>query len=258
MEAILKVLRLVYRLPLMLLLLVIGTPVTVACQYSWGQSKSLAGLSLAEITSRGWSSAICFIFGVRRRRKGEFTPGAQLVAANHISFLDISVLHSYASMGFVAKAEIDGWPLLGGLARAGQTVFHRRGCHDSANGVAAAMAERLNENRRVAIFPEGGILHGDGVKRFHARLFAAAIDAGKPVQPVMIRYLRDGKHYDDITFLPGEHFAANVFRLLVQRPCVAEIHVLPLIDSSGMQRRQLAGEAEQRVREAFESEVPGV
>jgi 1-acyl-sn-glycerol-3-phosphate acyltransferase len=258
MEGILKFLRLLYRLPLMLLHLVVGTPVTVACQYSWGRSKTIAGVSLAEITSRWWSSVICIIFGVGRRKIGNFSPGAQLVAANHISFLDISVFHSFATMGFVAKAEIDGWPLLGGLARAGQTVFHKRGSHDSASGVAVAMVERLEENRRVAIFPEGGILHGNGVKRFHARLFAAAIVAGKPVQPVMIRYLRDGKCYDDITFLPGEHFAANVFRLLVQKPCIAEVHVLPLIDSAGKQRRQLAGEAERQVREAFDSEISDV
>lgn len=258
MEGIFGSLRILYRLPLMLLHLVIGTPVTVACQYSWGRSKKFAGVSLAEITSRWWSTVICFIFGISIRKEGEFSPGAQLVAANHISWLDISVLHSCASMGFVAKAEINGWPLLGGLARAGQTVFHKRGSHDSASGVAVALVERLNENRRVAIFPEGGILHGNGVKRFHARLFAAAIEAGEPVQPVMVRYLRDGSRYDDITFLPGEHFGANFFRLLVQKPCIAEVHVLPMIDSVGKQRRQLAGEAERQVCEAFESGIPDV
>ena len=67
MEIILKFLRLLYRLPLMLLHLLIGTPVTVACQYSWGRSKLIAGVSLAESTSRWWSSVICINYGVRRR-----------------------------------------------------------------------------------------------------------------------------------------------------------------------------------------------
>jgi 1-acyl-sn-glycerol-3-phosphate acyltransferase len=250
------VLRLTYRLPLLLLHLIFGTPVTVACQYSWGRSTHLAGRPLSEITSRWWSSVNCRIFGIRRRLTGEFAPGAYLVAANHISWIDIAVLHSFASMGFVAKAEINGWPLLGGLARAGGSVFHQRGNHDSASGVAAAMIGRLRENRRVAIFPEGGILPGTGVKYFHARLFAAAIEADKPVQPVMIRYLRNGTRYDDITFLPKENFVANFFRLLMQKPCIVEVHVLPLIKSAGMQRRQLAGEAESMVRVAFESEIP--
>ncbi|MBT8049449.1 MAG: 1-acyl-sn-glycerol-3-phosphate acyltransferase [Xanthomonadales bacterium] len=197
----------------------------------------------------------CRIFGIRRRLSGEFKPGAQLVVANHISWIDIAVLHSFTALGFVAKAEIDGWPLLGLLARAGGSVFHQRGSHDSASGVAAVMTERLQENRKVAIFPEGGILPGEGIKYFHARLFAAPIQAGTPVQPAMIRYVRDGSRYDDITFFPGEHFLANFTRLLMQRACVADVHILPLIDVEGKQRRHLAGEAEKTVRAAYESDL---
>jgi 1-acyl-sn-glycerol-3-phosphate acyltransferase len=255
MKLIPGILRLAYRLPLMLLHLLFATPVTVICQYDWIRSKQLAGRPLSSATSCWWSRVICRIFGIRSRLTGQFAPGAQLLAANHISWLDIALLHSFVSMGFVAKAEIDGWPLLGGLARAGGSVFHKRGSHDSASGVALAMVDRLNENRRVAIFPEGGILPGTGVKMFHARMFAAAIDADKPVQPVMIRYVRDGSRYDAITFLPGEHFMANFIRLLMQKRCIAEVHVLPLIESTGKQRRQVAKEAEDSVRAAFETDI---
>ena len=72
----------------------------------------------------------------------------------------------------------------------------------------------------------------------------------------MLRYLRDGRHDHDMTFLPGEHFAANVFRLLRQGPCVAEVAVLPRIESAGKQRRELAAEAEAAVRKAFDAELP--
>jgi len=249
-------LRLVYRLPFLLLHLFIGTPFTVFCQSSAGRSIRLAGRPLNEIISCWWSRVICRIFGIKRDISGEFQPGAQLVAANHISWLDIAVLHGFTAMGFVAKAEINGWPLLGILARAGGSVFHQRGCHDSASGVKAAMIERLHENRKVAIFPEGGILPGDDVKYFHARLFAAAIEAQVPVQPVMLRYLRDGARYDEITFLPGEHFMANFLRLIMQKRCVADVQVLPLIEPAGKQRRQLAGEAEAVVRATYESGLP--
>lgn len=247
-------LRLFYRLPLVVVHLLLGTPVTVICQIMPGRSLRLFGRPLSEITLRGWASATCRLFGLRRRVRGAFPPGAQLVAANHISWIDIPLLHSYAPMGFVAKAEIGEWPVIGLMARAGQTVFHRRGSHDSASGVAAAMAEQLRAGGRVAIFPEGGILPGSGVKRFHARLFAAAIETGAPVQPVMLRYLRGAGLYDEITFLPGESFVANFFRLLMQKPCTAEVHILPLIPTAGRQRREVASEAEQAVRAAFESE----
>jgi hypothetical protein len=70
----------------------------------------------------------------------------------------------------------------------------------------------------------------------------------------MIRYRRDGRHYPAMTFLPGEHFVANFFRLLRQRPCIAELCVLPLIESTGRQRRDLAIASETAVRTAFERE----
>lgn len=248
--------RLSYRIPFLLLHLLFGTPITVVCQGNRSRSVMLGDRPVAEVLACWWSRVICRIFGIRRQLSGQFQPGAQLVVANHISWIDIALLHSFTAMGFVAKAEIDGWPLLGTLARAGGSVFHRRGSHDSASGVAAQMMARLRENRRVAIFPEGGILPGNGVKLFHARLFAASIEAEKPVQPVMLRYLQGGTRYDDITFLPDESFIANFIRVIMQKSCVADVHVLPLIDTTGKQRRQLAGEAEKAIREAFDSEIP--
>jgi 1-acyl-sn-glycerol-3-phosphate acyltransferase len=247
-------LRLIYRLPLMLLHLFLGLPLTLLSYTPPLKAIRLRGLPLNHVMLFWFSGTTCRIFGLQRHITGQFTPGAQLVAANHISWLDIQLLHSESPMGFVAKAEIQNWPIAGFAASVGETVFHRRGSHDSASGVSAVMAERLRQGSKVAIFPEGGILPGDDMKRFHARLFAAAIETGSPVQPVMIRYRRDGRHYPGMTFLPGENFITNFFRLLRQKPCVAELCVLPLIDSGGMQRRDLAQATEQAVRAAYERE----
>ena len=86
-------------------------------------------------------------------------------------------------------------------------------------------------------------------------MFAAAIEADVPVQPVMIRYMRDGGHYTGMTFLRGEGFLANIFRLLGQRRCIAEVAILPLIYPAGKQRRELAKESEVAVTVAFESGI---
>jgi 1-acyl-sn-glycerol-3-phosphate acyltransferase len=238
----------------MLLHLLVGLPPTLLSFIPFIKAIELGGRPMNVIMVTWWSGMTCRIFGLRRHIKGEFAPGAQLVVANHISWLDIEVLHSVSMMSFVAKAEIEKWPVVGFMASVGETVYHRRGSHDSASGVSAMMTQRLRQGSKVIIFPEGGILPGDGVKRFHARLFAAAIETGVPVQPVMIRYRRDGKHYPDMTFLPGEHFMANFFRLLRQRPCLVELSMLPLIDSNDRQRRDLATASEAAVRAAFEKD----
>jgi 1-acyl-sn-glycerol-3-phosphate acyltransferase len=252
MNALIGYLRLLYRLPWLLLHVLVGTPATVACQYGWAKKIRLGRRSLQETMAIWWSGTMCRIFGLRIRPRGTFRDGAQLVVANHIAWIDIPLMHSQAFMGFVSKAEIARWPVVGFMAKSGGTLFHQRGCRDSASGVASVMEARLEEDGRVAIFPEGGILPGHGIKRFHGRLFAAAIHTGSPVQPVMLRYLRDGRHAPDISFLPGEHFVANFFRLLRQAPCVAEVVVLPLIDSAGKQRRPLAAEAEAVVRAEYD------
>lgn len=245
-------LRLLYRLPLLLLHIFVGTPVTVLCHY-WPLSDiRFGGRSLMERTADWWGRNLCRIFGLRLKVSGTVPPGPQLVVANHISWIDIPLLFSVAPLSFVSKAEIEQWPVIGFIAKAGNTVFHQRGSHDSAHGVAAAMKQRLEEGGNVAIFPEGGILRGHGVKRFHGRLFAAAIETGVPVQPLMLRYVRDGVHEHDMTFLPGEHFVGNFFRLLRQAPCDAEVAVLTRIDPRGKQRRLLANEAGEAVREAFD------
>jgi 1-acyl-sn-glycerol-3-phosphate acyltransferase len=250
-------LRLLYRVPVLVLHLLLGTPLTVLCQTRAGRAVRLGSRRLDEILLTWWGAVVCRIFGLDRRFSGVPVPGPQLVAANHISWIDIPLLQSVAAMGFVAKAEISDWPLVGRLAEAGGTVFHRRGSHDSANDVIAVMVERLGAGERVAIFPEGGILDGGGIKRFHARMFGAAIAAGAPVQPVMLRYSRQGALYEDITFRPGEHFLGNFLRLLTQRKCIAEVRFLPALDSAGKQRRQLAEEAESAVRDAYCAGLPG-
>lgn len=252
----LGLLRLCYRIPWLLLHVVLGTPLTVLCQYAPGRAFRIGGRRFSEVVLAWWARTVCRIFGIERQVLGELGTGPLLVAANHISWMDTQLLHCVGAMGFVAKAEISRWPVIGWIARAGDTVFHQRGSHDSASGVQVAMTERLRNGGRVAVFPEGGILPGAGIKRFHARLFGPAIETGAPVQPVMLRYSRAGEVYHDVTFRPGEHFPGNFFRLLAQQPCIAEVRILPVLSADGQRRRSLAAAAETAVRTAYASEVP--
>ena len=166
-----------------------------------------------------------------------------MIVANHISWLDIPVLHSARAMGFVGKAEIERWPVFNYIGNAGGTIYHHRGNHDSASDVVTVMIQRLKQGHRVAIFPEGGILPGNSVRTFHARMFRAAVDAESMVQPVMIRYMNDGQRDDDISFRKGENMMANFARLLARRGAVADLDFLPPIEAAGKPRRVLADSA---------------
>ena len=199
------------------------------------------------------SKRLAWFFGMRLQVTGEPQPGAVLMAANHISWLDIPVLHGASAMGFVSKAEVENWPVFRYIARTGGTIFHQRGNHDSAAGVNSLMVERLQLGRAVTIFPEGGIQPGAPMRVFHARMFKAAVDVGCPVQPVAVRYMRDGKVDEAVSFRVGESMAVNFCRQLARPKTVAEVHFLPSISALDQPRRVLAEGARAAVITRYES-----
>lgn len=217
------------------------------------QSGTEAGSRKADADAVRLANQLAWLFGVKVRIKGTPANGPVLFAANHMSWLDIPVLHSGCAMGFVGKAEIDEWPIFNFIARVGGTIFHQRGCQDSAADVMSAMEQRLQQGRAVAIFPEGGIKPGSSIRVFHARMFKPAVDVGCMVQPAMIRYMRDGQRDDDFSFRPGESMLKNFVRVLARRGVTAEVHYLPPMSAAGKPRRELAEASRAAVIGSFES-----
>jgi 1-acyl-sn-glycerol-3-phosphate acyltransferase len=244
-------LRLLYRLPLLLLHLLLGLPLALLASIPPLPRIRLGGRGLDVVMESWWTATACRLFGLRIIVTGQVEESASLVVANHISWLDVPLLYSVAPMGFVSKAEVVNWPILGFIARFGNSLFHHRGSHDSARNVLVAMIERLQLGKRVTIFPEGGILPGEHIKPFHARMFAAAIESGAAVQPMMLRYVKDGRHYQDIRFRRGENFIANFFRLLSQPVRLAEVAILQPVASKDQPRKQLANAAQLAIAEAY-------
>ena len=219
-------LRYLYRLPLLVLHLLIGLPATLLCLLPPLATVPVGAEILGDRMIRWWSGGLMWIFGMRLRRNGTPLPGAVLFVANHVSWVDIAVMHSQRMMGFVAKREIAGWPVVGWLAARGQTIFHQRGNTESMAGVIEAMEARLREGRAVGVFPEGRTRDGREVGPFHARIFQAAVEAHVPVQPVALCYGVHGRAQTTVAFGPGESFFANFLRLLGEPSREVEVSFL--------------------------------
>ena len=250
-----RALRYLYRVPLLLWHLLVDLPLTLLLVSLPTRHLRLAtGESLEYRAIRAWQSGLMRIFGIRMRSVGRPLPGATVFVANHVSWLDIVALHSQRMMGFVAKREIAGWPLVGWLATRGETIYHQRGSTESLGGVLHEMLARLREGRSVGVFPEGRTRGGAEVGPFHARIFLAAVEAGAPVQPVALRYGRGGEAQTVIAFAPGESFFANFLRLLGEpaRPAEA-IFLEPIPPGGGEGRRRIAELARERIVEAMKS-----
>ncbi|KZC21688.1 MULTISPECIES: lysophospholipid acyltransferase family protein [Rhodanobacter] len=249
----LRPLRYLWRVPLLLLHIVLGIALC-ALILSWNQRVVMNNgrEPFAHRMIRWWSLGLLRIFGLRSVRFGEVRRDPVLFVANHTSWIDIVMLHSQRAACFVAKAEIAGWPLIGWLARNGGTIFHRRGNNHSLSTVMQAMVERLREGRSVAVFPEGGTGYNGVLKIFHARIFQAALDATVPVQPVALRFARDGRRVLDAGFREHESFVHNIVRMLGEAPLDAEVHFLAPVPATPEARRRMAELSRERIAVALE------
>lgn len=244
--------RLVWRLPLFLVHLLIGIPLTLMCFLPGIARLPAGGMSLRKRAHRTWQRLMLRIFGIRLAVSGRLPDGPCLIAANHISWLDITVLQSLWPMWLVAKAEIRHWPLIGGLAHMAGTLFIERGRIESRRRVVRRMSALLKHGERVGIFPEAGIRREPGIKLFHAPLFAPAIRTRVAVVPVAIRYDRDGDLYDVVVFGSGESFATNLFRLMAEPPMTARLMIGEVIWTNGLGRRDLANISRETVKKLYE------
>ena len=249
----LRPLRYVLRVPLLLLHIVLGLPPTLLLINRFTARWTLDGERVDHRVIRAWSGGLMRIFGFRVRRIGEPLRGAHLLVANHVSWIDIELVHSQRVVGFVAKAEIDRWPLIGWLASRAGTIYHTRGSNASLNGVLEMMVGRLDSGQAVGVFPEGGTTGGDEVRTFHARIFQCAFEAQVPVQPVALRYGEGGNAQTTVAFARGENFLQNFLRLLGEPGRVAEVHFLPPMMPGEGGRRRLAEQARERIVEAMAS-----
>ena len=241
-------LRYGYRLPLLLWHMLVDLPLVLLLQNRLIAGLEIGGERLDDRLVRAWSAGLMRVFGFRLRRTGTPLPGATVFVANHVSWVDIIALHSQRMMGFVAKREIAGWPLVGWMAARGETIFHQRGSTESLGGVLHEMLARLRGGRSVGVFPEGRTRDGREVGPFHARIFLAAVEAGAPVQPVALRYGAAGAAQTAVAFRPGEDFVGNFLRLLGEPARIAEVRFLaPIAPGDAEGRRRIAELARDRI-----------
>lgn len=244
-------LRYLVRTPLLLLHILIAIPLALAVFNPLAQRVRVRGERLDHWMTRWWSGTLVRRFGFRIRRIGEPLPGPVLFVANHVSWMDIELMHSQRMMNFVAKAEISRWPVVGWLATRAGTVYHQRGSTHSLGAVMERVVERLREGMAVGVFPEGGTGAGDNVRTFHARIFQVAADAGVRIQPIALCYGKDGRMDLRVPFAPKESFFGNFIRILGGPSLDAEVHFLEPLVPADEGRRQIAESARTRIAAAL-------
>lgn len=188
-----------------------------------------------------WSARFLRLIGVRVVAQGTARPGAKLVLANHISWLDILALDAVVPSRFVAKSEVRHWPVFGGFATGSGTFYLQRERPRDALRVVHQMAAALQAGETVAIFPEGTTGDGEALLPFHANLLQAAIATATPVQPVALRY-SDSEHAISpaVLFLGETTMLESLWSVACAEGLTVRVDVLPATAVAHADRRRLA------------------
>lgn len=185
-----------------------------------------------------------WIVGARVRVEGAPIRGHTLLVSNHVSWIDILVLGGATRCAFVSKHEL-GHPFIHWLADQNGTVYVKRTHRKGAKDQAIAIADALERDQPVALFPEGTTGPGTHLLPFRSTLLEAGNFAAQDVavRPVALDY---GDAADDIGWWqePGKD---NVLRLLGRAGALpVRVRLLRPLDRHG-DRKQLAHEAREAI-----------
>lgn len=186
-----------------------------------------------------WMRGLIAILPLRIRRHGQPSEQTSLLVSNHISWLDIVAIGAQAPVHFLSKAEVRSWPVVGWLASAAGTLFIQRG-QATSQTLHEQLRHALQQGDSLVIFAEGTTTTGDRVRPFHGRLLGCAIESSTPVQPVAIAYRRADQRDQIAPFVNDDEFSSHLLRLLGSARIDIEMHFLPLVHCSGLNRNQLA------------------
>lgn len=238
-------LRFLLRSAALLILIVYGMLMIAVLRLDFGRRLK------PEPMASHWSRLLLALLNMKLRVRGEApTEGGHMIVANHVSWIDIQVMCAVASTRFVSKSEVQNWPVAGWLADAAGTFYIRRG-KGGARPLLNKLLPFLQSGGSVTIFPEGTTSDGREVLPFHPRLFCAAIDSCRPVQPVALRYGLDTMGRNIAPFIGDDDLVSHLLRLLRCRGLDVEVSFGRLLQPAGTTREQLAEAARSSIREAL-------
>ncbi|MGZ5194816.1 MAG: lysophospholipid acyltransferase family protein [Ramlibacter sp.] len=203
------------------------------------------GAAQREGRVQAWAQAMLAVLGIRLEVRGR-PPGSGpvLLVANHISWLDIVVMHAARHCRFVAKAQVRHWPLIGRLASAAGTLYIERESRRDALRVVHHIAECLRAGDVLAVFPEGTTSDGTRLLPFHANLLQAAISANAPALPLALSFVDTATRAPSLApaYVGDDTLLGSVWRTVTAPPLTAMVSYGEPQFAQGLERRQWAAQ----------------
>ncbi|WP_203525015.1 lysophospholipid acyltransferase family protein [Acidithiobacillus ferrianus] len=242
-------LRRIWRLPLLVFHLLLAYPLAI-----WTCARKPAPDASSYRAFAWWSRQALRILGIHLRVDGVLPKKPVLVAANHVSYLDILALSTLIPGRFVAKKEMRAWPFFGIMGEWLGTLFIDRGDVRASQRTMGQASEILSAGTSVIFFPEGTTSDGRGVGDFFAAPFESASRTGAATSPVALRYedvLHPGQPDALCPFIGEDSLFGHLWRLAAAAPLTLRVEFLPAL-APELGRRKLAAMAQSAIAEALQ------
>jgi lyso-ornithine lipid O-acyltransferase len=187
---------------------------------------------------------LCRLLGMTFSLNGAIPAAPCLLVSNHASWLDIPLLSAVLPLSFIAKQEVNRWPLFGTMARLQRTVFIDRTRRQSTGFSADEIADRLKAGDCLVLFPEGTSSEGSGVLPFKSSYFGAVEKLDVAIIPVTVSYQGSATAwYGDMDLLP------HLWEVLKSGPFSVQVTIHSPLKKAD--RKTMARDAETTIRQTL-------
>lgn len=195
-----------------------------------------------------WVEDLAYSMNTELHVSGERLSGPGFYVSNHISWLDTILLSHIQPISFIARHDLEFWPLLGTFTKRMQSVYVDRRNKFQAYRSIPALETRLREGRSVHVFPESTTSDGSGLLPFYPMFYEAAVRTGSMVQAVAIKYTdANGKRLLEPAFINDDSFIDTLERTLKVEKVHAHYHFLPPLSAQKYTRKELCLLTEQQI-----------
>jgi 1-acyl-sn-glycerol-3-phosphate acyltransferase len=175
-----------------------------------------------------------------------------MFVANHVSWTDIHIINSVVPVRFIAKIEIQSWPIFGYLVSKSGTLFINRSIRKDAARIVEITATSLKNQDNVCLFPEGTTTEGNEVLPFKSSIIQAAVNANATLWPVVIYYPLPNKSPNIKMAFAGEtSMLESMLQILNMRNPMVTLHFLRPIDCNGHTRQSVSNLAFEQIKTQF-------
>jgi 1-acyl-sn-glycerol-3-phosphate acyltransferase len=143
---------------------------------------------LREFLFQKWSEGFVRLLGMKITIVGTPPKPPFFLVSNHLGYTDIPALRSVLECVFVAKGDIQTWPVAGMIVSSFGTIFVDRNNRRDIPRAGEKILETLARGEGVVVFPEGTSWNGKEILKFNSSFLEFAAIGGLNVHYASITY----------------------------------------------------------------------